>query len=554
MKVNYDMKVKTNTGIGLNVRSGPALSYPRVSGLYEGQVVRCVELNNGWYRHSGGWSAGNYLVLIKDYGTSTNTVNGGKTGSSTNTANKKPTAPTAPQYSEYEKSLLNSIYNNIDLKTSNIDSVPYILGAPFQFTPVTDPRPSGSSVGRMYMETLLNDMSMMVITPGEAEFMSDFSNKTSKSFLESLIGTVTNGAESLANLLTDSNEKGRYYTFKSNYSSFVTYLNNMCRLAAQFLGIGNKQYNGQKYKDYDWDLGKYTTNSNSKLFNFLTCEKSIPFYIDAKASSFSDGVSTSIDDSLLESTMGKGSDLAKEALFLFGKSYDSDELKQASLENYEEAVQSVIKSLTDDDGKLQKRLSDHANTLFAGGNIAFPKIWKDTTYNKSYDVVIKLVSPYGDIESFFLYILVPMFHLITLAYPKQVGANGYSSPYLVRVFTKGWFNCTMGIIDSISIKRASNDGWSVHGFPTEVEINLSIKDMYDNLTISRSMDYSTFHNTEYLDMIATWCGVNINMPEINRKISLYAVFTKNYAQDLIGNIVEEYREDISNKLRSYFTL
>lgn len=67
------------------------------------------------------------------------------------------------------------------------------------------------------------------------------------------------------------------------------------------------------------------------------------------------------------------------------------------------------------------------------------------------------------------------------------------------------------------------------------------------------MDASTFQNTEYLDMLCTWCGININKPDLDRKLALYRVFYSNKAHDLIGNTLDEYGQDIKEKLRGWFT-
>lgn len=79
----------------------------------------------------------------------------------------------------------------------------------------------------------------------------------------------------------------------------------------------------------------------------------------------------------------------------------------------------------------------------------------------------------------------------------------------------------MGMVDSISIKRGSQDGWSKDGIPTEIDVSLSIRDLYQNLSLSRDGDYSMYNNIEYMDMISTWCGVNLNVSELTRKYRIY---------------------------------
>ena len=545
--VNYDMHVKTHSGIGLNIRSGPGLQYPRIGGLSEGTPVHCTQCEGGWYLHNGGgWSSGEWLVLDRDYGATSATSSGGDSG-----------VPPVPDMEDWEKELINSMYNTYDTSSTDIDSIRYIYGAPFQFTDITDPRPDGSKLGRTYMETMLNDMSMLILTPGKASFMKNFGKKASDAILTNLLGSSRNEEEatSLGNIL-QGKEVGRYYSFDGDYPEYMKYVNNLARISSQLLGIGDKTlFDGsKKYSEFDWDLGNMSQSNSSKIFSFLTAQKTVAFFIDAKESNFSDGMSNSLTDSLLANALNKGSDLTKEAIFLFGKAYDDQSLIDTSKNNFDSAVRKVISGLTSNNSlatQVTDRISDHATTLLNGGNIAFPQLWRDSNYNKSYDISIKLISPYGDAESFYLYILVPLWHLVALSYPRQLGANGYSNPFLVRAFCKGWFNCTMGIVESITIKRASQEGWSAYGYPTEVDVNLSIKDLYENLTIARAGDYSTFNNTEYMDMIATWCGVNMNKPELQRTWNMYEAFTKNKFKDLFPNIIDQTHQDLVNKINKY---
>ena len=434
MKVNCDMRVKTVYGVGLNIRSGPNITFPRIGGIPDGNVARYTECENGWYKNAVGWCCGSYLQMVKDYGTQS---------TQTSKATQTPPAKQPHVPSDWEKELLQSIYKNIDASYTDIDDIRYLFGAPFRFTELTDPVPDGSNLGRTYMETLLSNMSMITIAPGCASYMDGASKDDAKSALTSLFGKDADDSDTsqLQDILTNSSAT-RYYSFKSDFVSYMEYVNNLCRSSAILLGIGDNKLdtNYAPYKSFDWSTAKLK-NKNSKLFSWLvnaTDESTISFYIDGKSSSYSDGVSNSVDESMLSSAMGKGSDIAKEALFLFGKSYNSDDVKKASLENYDEAVSNVIDKLVDKDNKLGKRLTDHASTLLDGGNVAFPLLWKDSSNSKSYDISIKLVSPYGDVESFYLYILVPMWFLVALSYPRQVGPNGYMSPFLIRCFCKGW--------------------------------------------------------------------------------------------------------------------
>lgn len=308
----------------------------------------------------------------------------------------------------------------------------------------------------------------------------------------------------------------------------------------------------KKYTDFNWQINDLS-KQQSTLFSFLSTEKTMSFFIDSKKSSVNDGMSNTTGESILASKMGTGSDIAKEALFLFGKGFQDKSIIDTSKQNYQAAVSKVMNTLTKNSTLAQQttdRISDHVTTLINGGNIAFPELWKDSQYNKSYDIVIPLVSPYGDFESIYNYIYVPVAHLIGISYPRQLGANGYINPPLIRGFCKGLCNCTMGIIDGITFKKASQEGWSKDGLPTEVEVTLSIRDLYQNLALSKEGDYSTYNNIEYMDMIATWCGVNLNVPEFSRKINIYEMITKRKITQFLPNIIGELNQNIATKISS----
>ncbi len=68
-KVNY--KVKVNTSIGLNVRSGASISYSIVGGYTNGTIVTVTAENGNWGKTKDGW-------ICLDYTTKVNSINSSK--------------------------------------------------------------------------------------------------------------------------------------------------------------------------------------------------------------------------------------------------------------------------------------------------------------------------------------------------------------------------------------------------------------------------------------------------------------------------------------------
>ena len=161
--------------------------------------------------------------------------------------------------------------------------------------------------------------------------------------------------------------------------------------------------------------------------------------------------------------------------------------------------------------------------------------------SSSTSLSIKLRTPDGDKISWYLNILVPLIHLLALAAPHSMGPNGYSSPYLVRVFYKGIFNCDMGLITNIDITKGKEGAWTIDGLPTEVDVNIQLKDLYSMFAMSGGgaslkKDINFFNNTALLDYLCSSCGININKIEASRQLEAYAAFAKNAFTDLFPNM------------------
>ncbi|WP_216369602.1 hypothetical protein, partial [Brevibacillus sp. MCWH] len=153
------------------------------------------------------------------------------------------------------------------------------------------------------------------------------------------------------------------------------------------------------------------------------------------------------------------------------------------------------------------RLLSSSSKILDGSNLIFPELWGDAAYNKSYTITINLVSPYGDKESVYLNIIVPLLHILALALPRQTSANSFGPPFLVKVSSKGWFNCEMGVIDNVSIEKGGQGSWTVDGLPTEVKVQISVKDLYSGLMITpNSRPDLFFENKGLMNWLAITCG------------------------------------------------
>jgi hypothetical protein len=434
-----------------------------------------------------------------------------------------------------------------------------IHGIPYQFMETVDRRlDSGNIIGRKYAERIVSKMPLLLMTPGSPDFLPTYNKNERIAILDTLINAVPKGTVVKGALDQILSTPGRYYTFKFNYSDYYGYVNSLLRMCSVYLNISDRVYtNGTKKSDYSCSLGSFRWEKivNNELRGFINAQEYIAFYLDSETS-ISESFSTSTTTSKLADTVNSMSDVAKELQFLAGP-IAGMRVEAFDDSNFEATMKDIQKISKEHLGnnRLFNNLAEQFATVGKGGKIAFPEIWEDTEFSKSYDISIKLRTPDADKLSWYLNICVPLIHLLGLAAPQQLGPNGYKSPFLVRAYYKGIFNCDMGIITSMSITKGKESAWTVDGLPTEVDVSISLKDLYSLLTITNADKTSVknfLNNTCLMDYLANTCGININKPELTRTLETYVLLSKNKVTDTYGNNWLSIQNGLSNLANSAY--
>ena len=432
-------------------------------------------------------------------------------------------------YSQYTKGLQATSKDKANYKKSFLTKVDGIFGMPYQFMESVDPRLPDSDFGEMFTDVVVSRMPLLLLSPGRPAFMADY-DKKQKDDITSLIldGSLKNTIDDLLD-----KDAGKYYSFAYNYKEYFQYLNPMLQSAAQFLGIGSKQISAGGFSG-ELQHFRWQNYTNSAFKNFVSSNESIGFYIESP-NQISESFNNQTGESALASKVNEVSDLSREIQFLLGGMSGID------MQKFQEGSQSLQTDLQSwQDKYLHKNAGSNLlgnllnvglTTVAAGGKMIFPEIWKDSTYSNDYDVTIKLRTPDCDPLSWFFNICVPMMALVCLCAPQSMGPNAYKAPFLIKGFYKGLFNCQMGIITNMNINKGDKGAWTLGGLPTQVDINFTIKDLYNTLTLSKtsegifSMDF--VKNTYLVDWIANNCGINVNKPDIIRRIELYKNMVQN---------------------------
>jgi hypothetical protein len=297
------------------------------------------------------------------------------------------------------------------------------------------------------------------------------------------------------------------------------------------------------------------------------------------ASSVNDSFSNDTTQSSLASSVSDLSSKAKEFQFLLGtgtSALDSTggNLADKGLGLTADAVNKFREYLsgltTSKSGSsTMANIGSSIVAIAQGGSMLFPEIWDSSSLGRSYSISIKLRSPDCDNLSLYLNIMVPFIHLLCLVAPQMIGnnINTYGSPFLVRAYCKSMFNIDMGIITSMDVSRGGEGKWNSNGVPTEMDITLNIKDLYETFSITGWNDTSPItsifrkatnsplqiiKNTAMMDYLGNLSGLNLNYPEVTRNISTYFMLTSSNVKNWPNRQWMKLQQAVDNRLRNLY--
>ena len=466
-----------------------------------------------------------------------------------------------------------------------------IFGTPFQFLDSTDMRPDDGPLGLQFTNNIMAETPIFSVIPGLPKYLKDLTTEEKQQMSQTLINKIDANTEGLREMLgeiLDAKDRDlKFFEFDSDTSQYITYVDLMCRMCAIFLGIGDLLVPGtsEKYSEFNWFKWKLSNayasqtseagglmdlasdvidsvfgSSDSKESNSAypklahsmnqidvldNNEWSMDnYYIDffIKPPSYSESFSNQTAESMLANAMDSGSNLLKEFAFLTSGAgatiFNTAQVNTAAWAQYQT---DKINQLIKDDGlkRFFNRILTSASTIITGGNLVFPNIWQNSSYNRDFNIEITLATPYGDKESIFLEIFVPLMFLLALVLPRQATVNSYVTPFLVRANVPGFFNCEMGIIRDMQITRGGSDNsaWSVEGLPTEVTVSLSIEDLYNSLSMSnfatKNNIYNFLYNTALFDYIGNQCGISMRTTDWDKRLKLVQTLVSNWPSDKI---------------------
>ena len=456
-------------------------------------------------------------------------------------------------------------------QTFSAKSFNSIIGIPVQFMANVDQRYGTSTFGRQFSENILYDAPIAVIQAGSPTLNDSTFYGSTATGLQGVIdgvvatfswmGAIKQGQteDVLKTFLVNWLMGGynRFYSFQSEYNRYIQYVNTLCHVFASYLGIADKTLPGTntRYANYSDAIEDIELADNGLSMKMRYGNYPGAFIYYQPDSSLSQTFNNMTQESSLASKLNEMSNYTKEMSFLAGTlgfpgkgiTVGAD-VDAGTLFGLGDTTFSFGNNILQ---RIFNRASEGVGTIIAGCNLALPEIYSGSTMSGTeYTLNIKLVNPYGTPEAAFLFQMRQLARLLALSLPRQYGPNGYTAPFIIRAFSKGQFNVQLGIVESLTIRRAGQGGenQTVHDIPMELDVTMVIKDLYQQFAISN--EYGTledglpilrtpkklkllFNNVGLLDFIASYAGYNMNQPQIDMQIDYLRDTMYNELTDIV---------------------
>ena len=364
---------------------------------------------------------------------------------------------------------------------------------------------------------------------------------------ESLLSTFSKVGSTVINLFTgeDSKDSNTYTTTttKKSKKKKKKKVKNTKKKTTTKIGKGQLNLN-----DNSAELEKYEKETNS-LESLLRNVHYVQFYCDP-ASDVSENIGNTTKESSLKSAFNSVGDSAKDIAFMMNSggvdTTKLEELGENTIGELGNLLSSAVGSINQSAGSLASRLLSTGGNVIKGENVIMPDIYSNSNYTKDYSITIPLRAMYGNKYSIYMDVLVPLCHILALALPKATTANTFASPFLVKIFMPGKFNCNMGIVTSVAIEK-NNDSRNVDGLCTEMSVTLSITDLYSDLTMTPSNNPLLFiNNSSLVEYLAINCGLDLVDSQFSTKMSLIWNNVLSAAKDTSDNVISSITEELDD--------
>lgn len=500
---------------------------------------------------------------------------------------------TSESFLQYFKEANQSVTNESDRRVDILKSTPLdsgenrealygtmIMGCPYLYNAYADP------FNRTLVNTLIKDSRYISFTPGMPEYHGTSYALTEASQMQ--YKQTEDGWEMLNYLLRNglddsfSNKDKRYYTFKTDYKAYFSYLETMLNAVwiklglaksgntfniFSFFNIKDNSSNGNIAPEkYDELLEKY----NHSLGFFLSSSSNIAESVSNSSTSTGGELASQVNSSSdtyqrLNYITGMGTggptrnamrsaanvvsfaenmrDFMSSTFQYAAEGFSNDNKLLALVKGTIGAGVDITKLTTSQDlGSIIQSFS-----VANGMRVVYPELWSDSNYSRSISLEFNFVSPYGDPLSIFKYVYVPFCALACFALPRQAAENGYVSPFFVRADVPGLFTSDLALITDITwTKGGGNNLWTKDGLPRAMSVSITLSDLYPYLSMSRRLSFLSA-NPSYTVFLDNMAGL------MRRKDDNATDSLNDYFKTLIDRVngIENNGNELWNKFNSY---
>lgn len=368
------------------------------------------------------------------------------------------------------------------------------------------------------------------VTAAEGEVTPEV--KDTVNLFSGVLGAVT------VPLLHSLSVQQPFYTFESDWFSYINDVKMMINTAVIMLGLQKAVVRlGDNYVKINVNMkseGTTPSDSNPELgkdpwsnYRFITpidnigtvtgfdkqtgdTNQYVSFMIEPTGvnESYTNNVGES---QIFSSVIKQGEGIGNEIAFITNASVTKvDDAVLGLADGAISAAQQLVSNLGGGIGKFTASIAGSMAKSFLGDHTIYPQIFQSHTSTQTVQIRMKFKATSGDAYSYLTELLVPMFHVLGMVLPRlsKNNASAYSFPPLVQCNIPGMWGTRLGMVTSVSFNKSGQEA-SIYGWPTSVDVDLTVTDLTHVLMTSPMNKVSTFMNNHTMfDYIAQCAGVD----------------------------------------------
>lgn len=406
-----------------------------------------------------------------------------------------------------------------------------ILGMPLAFNKMADPW------GRTFRNTIMRDLPMIFVVPGKEvlnnKLIDESGRKIGKGALLKAIENVTENLKIAVRGARSGNDL-RFLGFKADYGNYYGYLQVFLSTLYASMGLSG--------------TFKFDNFFSTKQANYGIC-----FYGD-NSTSISESATS---DYTTTSVAQQANDLAmknREAKLMLGiNTSNASSFVSRALNLITTSVSELSEGVTTLSGILS-RAGNIFGKVVNGSQLLYPEIWSNSTFDRSYNLSFKFYSPYGSKEAIFKFVYIPFAAWVCFSFPRQDNVMGYGQPFVMRISAPGYFESSMAVVSSISFKRGGSDNmWTIDNLPNEIEVEVSIKDLYSAIPITKKFGMMSYNIglSSFIDCLA---GIRSDQLSLLSSISRWVktrLTVPNKLKNTLTGRISDMGYNLQNKINDF---